>query len=145
MVLTLDKYVDIRHLHGNFLNRLLYLNQKPFQALSPFVLDYRVLDLDRGLWINHIPKLSTLAAELRSVNLHELGNKYWWVFKPSFSAVSASFCTSISHSRIFLNKLPASETRLLRIRTKQTLNQSRFLNLLRACLLLSVSYLSCQA
>lgn len=78
MVLTLDKYVDIRHLHGNFLNRLLYLNQKPFQALSPFVLDYRVLDLDRGLWINHIPKLSTLAAELRSVNLHELGNEYWW-------------------------------------------------------------------
>lgn len=40
IVLTRDKYVDIRHLDRNFLDRFLYIKQNPFEVLSPLVLGY---------------------------------------------------------------------------------------------------------
>lgn len=47
----------------------------------------------------------------------------WYIYrgetnKPSFSAVSASFCTSFSHSKISVNSWPESDKTDLRIRAK---------------------------
>lgn len=110
--LTVSSFVYI-------LDRFLHSNQKLFQAIHRLDLLYpRVRSRMVERFEHDYGQIHTVTTK---------GNSYPWVSgsqyikctdgdKPSLSARSTSFCTSFSHSWIFLNSSPESERTLFTIR-----------------------------